>query len=385
MNIARRSRRRAKALRQSALKRRSIMYVDCGKTNCRIGIIDTNGLPIQQMLNYDVTKFNSVEQILEDAFRQFGSIPRRIVFALPGPIDRQNRTVKLLDLDWPMFDLGKFEQATGCKGILVNDLQLQAAGCQYNLKNHRNRKPPKRFRRVRARNRRHTNAFEHFRLVKPGNDSHADWQAGVWLDGRVVVATLTTGDNISGYDGWGFPWAFEAGHINIVGTTDDEKSYCEFSARFHNEEGGRAERLIGGARAFRTAVAWLRSMGETPGAEAAAAIAALEGAGKGVGPAITAHPDDPFCARIIRVLGGLMANWLRAIMEFMQPDALLILVGTIMVLAGHLFVDPKRSPFVERLPQSIPYPERLNEFTVVRCVDPDLARKGACVIARRVK
>jgi len=199
------------------------------------------------------------------------------------------------------------------------------------------------------------------------------------------VATLTTGDNISGYDGWGFPWAFEAGHINIVGTTDDEKSYCEFSARFHNEEGGRAERLIGGARAFRTAVAWLRSMGETPGAEAAAAIAALEGAGKGVGPAITAHPDDPFCARIIRVLGGLMANWLRAIMEFMQPDALLILVGTIMVLAGHLFVDPKRSPFVERLPQSIPYPERLNEFTVVRCVDPDLARKGACVIARRVK
>lgn len=217
MNTTTRPRKRSRAARRSALKRRWIGYVDCGKTRCRVGIIGMDGLPIRQMLDLDVTKYHSVEEILDFAFKEFDGIPRRMVLALPGPIDAQNRTVKLLDMDWPLFDLGKFEQTTGCKGVLVNDLQLQAAGCQYNLRNHR--KPSKRLRRINVRTRSHGNAFEHFRLIRTGNGSDATWQDAVWLDGCVVVATLTTGDNISAYTNWGLPLGFEAGHFDIVGKT----------------------------------------------------------------------------------------------------------------------------------------------------------------------
>ena len=86
--------------------------VDGGGSFFGVVIFADNGA-LMVSTRVSTTGYSRVDDVVLDVFRSFGEthgvIPRRVVLALAGPIDKRRRTVTLLkNRDWAVFDLDEF-------------------------------------------------------------------------------------------------------------------------------------------------------------------------------------------------------------------------------------------------------------------------------------
>ena len=329
--------------------------VDGGGSFFGVVIFADNGA-LMVSTRVSTTGYSRVDDVVLDVFRSFGEthgvIPRRVVLALAGPIDKRRRTVTLLkNRDWAVFDLDEFCRRTGCVGKLFNDVELQAADAA------------------------HT-PDEHLEEIKPGS---------VWPAGRVAALTWSTGINAAFAQGRSTA-AFELGQITVGGTSPLERSYIRYVRGITGKPWPTIEDLVGGLAGFDRAAAWFLEQGHGPQEETEAALRGHDKAlGEGIGPVITSHLHDPFCQAVVNLIGGLWGEYTRHILVALQPDAGLHLVGGVAHGAMSVVASPAHSPFLERITDPhLPYADRVADFRVVVNRDPKLPFRGGLALARRL-
>jgi glucokinase len=327
-------------------------HVDGGGTFTRVTISDKRSGRQVYHRTFTSADFGSVDDIIVQAFQDAGGVPAKAVVALAGPCDLENGRVTLTNRPgWPAFSMADFQERTGVRGKLHNDVELMAADA---VNTH----------------------DKHITVIKPGR---------MWPGGRVVVLTLSTGLNPAVSE-HGRTFATEMGAMGLVPQTDDERAFAEFVARRSGKTYAVAGFLVDGSHSFGFATAWMNAMGERPSAETARQIRELERAGKGIGPAITGNAGkDPFCDRIIYVIGGFYGTYLRELMTILQPTGGVHLIGSVNFAAAELYADPRFSPFMERVnDDNLPFADRVKTFAIVINRDDTLGHRGAKVLANRI-
>jgi glucokinase len=334
-----------------AKKRGWYGHVDGGGTYARVLIAEKGSGRSVYERKFTCADYGSIDEIVFKAFEEAGGIPDKMVFALAGPIDLEKQRVQFTNRPgWPDFSLRKMESATGVEGLLVNDMQLIAADAAWTDQSY-------------------------LTEIKPGH---------VWPEGRLLILTWSTGVNsaIAEFDrtvaletGWG---------TTVAALTEDENSYIDFVAKKLKTPYPTVEQLIGGAHGLNFAPEWLESLGERPDPKTESKINDLRSQGRGLGAAITSGVDfDPFCQRILRVLGGIYGTHLRDLLATFAPTGGLHLVGSVNIAIAGKLTDPKVSPMIERIDDSrLPLYEIASKVSIVVNRDESLLSRGARVLAR---
>lgn len=326
-------------------------HVDGGGTYARVLIAEKgSGRQIYER-KFTCAEFDSIDEIVFRAFEEAGGIPDKMVFALAGPIDLERQRVQFTNRPgWPDFSLRKMESATGVEGMLVNDMQLIAADAAWTDQ-------------------------QYLTEIKPGH---------VWPEGRLLILTWSTGVNAAIAE-FGRTVALETGlGAPVAALTNDEKSYCDFVAAKLGVSYPTVEQLIGGAQGLNHAPEWLKSLGEKPLPKTENQFQELKRQGRGLGPAITdGAMSDPFCQRILRVLGGLYGSHLRDLLATYTPTGGLHLVGSVNLAIAQRLSDPKISPMLERINDNrLPLNDIVANVSISVNRDEGLLARGARVLAR---
>jgi glucokinase len=248
---------------------------------------------------------------------------------------------------WPDFVLSSFNELTGCGGSLHNDAEVLAADAI-------NTDP------------------SHLTVVRAGH---------VWREGRGLMLTVSTGVGPALFEN-GRTTATELGHMGAQPLTDLERSFTDFTARKLGVPFVKVEHVISGHHGFTMAVHWARSLGFQPNNSTQILLDELYANGEDYGPAIGPQTNvDPFAALIMRVIGGLHGTYLRELMATLQPTAGVHLVGGVNRDIA-TFADPTVSPLLERIAdRRLPHADQVDKFAIFHNTDPQLAERGAKVLA----
>jgi hypothetical protein len=125
-------------------------------------------------------------------------------------------------------------------------------------------------------------------------------------------------------------------------------------------------------------------LGEEPSATTKQRFEDALAAGKtSFGPALTQGlSDDPFCQRIMRVLGGMYGTYLRMLIATFAPTGGLHLTGSVNDTTTLLLTDPAYSPLIARLEDSrLPFAADAARVPIILNGDPDVMRRGAWALA----
>lgn len=326
-------------------------FVDGGGTNTRVGIGEVATGTQVFMKKFSSGDFECLEDIIETAFTEANGIPQTIIYALAGPSDKEHGRVRMTNRrEWPIFSLSEMEKHTGSHGRLFNDAELLAAGASKTM-------------------------ADKLTALRPGRP---------WHNGRVMALTWSTGLNGALYEN-GRTAGLETGYgMHIPPVTDDELSFSKYIARKLKVPFACAEELLGGVHGQWHAPDWLMSLGEVPSAATKARFEKLRDDGqRSYGPALTAGmKDDPFCRRIMRVIGGLYGTYLRQLLVEFMPTGGLHLAGSVNITTVELLADPEYSPLLARLSEhNLPYADRVDILPVYLNRDGELMKNGAHILA----
>lgn len=326
-------------------------HVDGGGTYARMLIAEKGSGRTVYEHKFTCANYESIDEIILIGFREAGGVPDKMVFALAGPIDLENQKVTFTNRPgWPDFNLSRLEKETGVDGILVNDMQLIAADAAWTDQ-------------------------KYLTVLKRGK---------LWPEGRVLVHTWSTGVNSAIAEN-GSTVGLETGFgASIAPQTGDEHSFVHYVAEKLRVPYPTAEQLLGGARGLNIAPEWLESIGGKPNPKTEELLKGLRAQNKGLGPAITGGIDsDPFCQRIVKVLGGLYGAYLRDLLATYTPTGGLHLVGTVNMVLAEKLADPKVSPMMARIDDPrLPFHEIVKDETILVNRDESLLARGARVLAR---
>jgi len=205
-----------------------------------------------------------------------------------------------------------------------------------------------------------------------------------WKAGRLMALTWSTGLNAALFEN-GRTISLETGYgKSIPPLTEDEESFFDFVAKKLGVPYPSAEQLLGGGHGQWYAPEWLSGLGDKPSEVTKERFARLRQEGHAsYGPALTAGlEDDPFCQRIMRVLGGFYGTYARQLLVEYMPTGGLHLAGSVHDTTVMMLAQPRFSPMMERLVDSrLPYGAQIDNLAIVLNRDPGVMRKGAHILA----
>ena len=105
-----------------------VLVGDVGGTNCRFALAgrDAGAIALQAVKTFANDAFGAFDQALAAYLAGIDETPRRALFALAGPPERDG-SIKLVNRDWPRVHPGALARAAGLQQVtLVNDFAAMA-------------------------------------------------------------------------------------------------------------------------------------------------------------------------------------------------------------------------------------------------------------------